>query len=67
MGPLGLSDTEMHEVMQAAQSVPIHLRHVFLQRAADESPRQGAVRRPRASGAFRIARSLAWDADPAAS
>jgi hypothetical protein len=36
MGPLGLSDSQMHELMQAAQSIPSHLRHTFLQRVADE-------------------------------
>jgi hypothetical protein len=67
MGPIGLTDTQMHELMQAAQSVPFHLRHIFLQRVADEvrgkALGDGLVHRV----AFRIARSLAWDADRAAS
>jgi hypothetical protein len=29
-------DSQMHELMQAAQSVPSDLRHVFLQRVVDE-------------------------------
>ena len=33
---IALSDSELHEVMQAAQMVPWHLRDVFLQRVAAE-------------------------------
>jgi hypothetical protein len=67
MGPIGLTDTQMHEVMQAAQSVPVDLRHVFLQRVADElrgkALGDGLVHRV----AFAVAKTLAWDADRAAS
>jgi hypothetical protein len=67
MGPIGLTDTEMHEVMQAAQSVPVHLRHVYLQRVADELRGQalgdGLVHRV----AVAVAKTLKWDADRAAS
>jgi hypothetical protein len=63
MGPLGLSDSQMHELMQAAQSVPSDLRHIFLQRVADElrgKPLgEGLVHRV----AFAVAKTLAWDAD----
>jgi hypothetical protein len=66
MGPLGLSDSQMHELMQAAQSVPSDLRHVFLQRVADELRGKplgdGLVHRV----AFAVAKTLAWDADRAA-
>ena len=33
---IALSDSELHEVMQAAQMVPWHLRDVFLERVAAE-------------------------------
>jgi hypothetical protein len=67
MGPIGLTDTQMHELMQAAQSVPPHLRHIFLQRVADElhgkALDDGLVHRV----AVAVAKTLAWDADRASS
>jgi hypothetical protein len=63
MGPLGLSDSQMHELMQAAQSVPSHLRHTFLQRVADElrgkALGDGLVHRT----VYAVAKSLRWGAD----
>jgi hypothetical protein len=63
MGPLGFSSSQMHELMQAAQSVPPDLRHAFLQCVAEElrgkALGEGLVHRV----AFAVAKSLAWDAD----
>jgi hypothetical protein len=62
---LTLSDVELHEVMQAAQMVPLDLRQVYLQRLAEELRGRedplgvGLVHRV----AYEVARSITWDAD----
>jgi hypothetical protein len=62
MSPPALTDEALAEVLNAAQSVPVEWRDVFLQRVADELRGQtigpGLVHRV----AYRIARELAWDA-----
>jgi hypothetical protein len=58
---IALSDSELHEVMQAAQMVPWHLRDVFLQRVAAElrvkDLGDGLVHRV----AYDVARAITWD------
>ena len=67
MTPIRLTDSELHEVRQAAQTVPYDLRRVFLERLALELRGKdlgaGLVRRI----AFEVARTITWDAERAAS
>src|SRR6516225_9262829 len=68
MSPIALTDSELHEVMQAAQMVPYDLRQVFLGRLALELRGKdlgggGLVHRI----AFEVARTITWDAERAAS
>ena len=67
MSPIALTDSELHEVRQAAQMVPYDLRQVFLERLAlelrDKDLGAGLVHRI----AFEVARMITWDAERAAS
>ena len=64
---IALTDSELHEIMQAAQMVPYDLRRVFLERLAlelrDKDLGAGLVHRI----AFEVARMITWDAERAAS
>lgn len=59
---IALSDSELHEVMQAAQTVPYDLRQTFLERLALEFRGKdlgdGLVHRV----AYEVARAITWDA-----
>jgi len=63
---IALTDTQLHELMQAANMVPWDRRDVFLARVAaelrDKDLGDGLVHRV----AYEIARSVAWDAERAA-
>jgi hypothetical protein len=50
---IALTDSELHEVRQAAQTVPYDLRQVFLERLALELRGKDLGPRPRASHRFR--------------
>ena len=59
--PIALSDTQLRELMQAAQLVPLDLRNVFLERVAARLRGQdlgdGLVLRV----AYEVARLMVWD------
>jgi hypothetical protein len=68
VSPIALTDSELAEVIQAARLVPFDLRQAFLERVAAELRGRkilgdGVVHRV----AFAVARTLAWDAERAAS
>jgi len=60
--PIALSDSQLCELMQAAQLVPLDLRNVFLERVAarlrGKDLGDGLVHRV----AYEVARSITWDA-----
>jgi hypothetical protein len=61
--PIALSDSQLRELMQAAQLVPLDLRNVFLERVAARLRGQdlgdGLVHRV----AYEVARSITWDSE----
>jgi hypothetical protein len=61
--PIALSDSQLRELMQAAQLVPLDLRNVFLARVAARLRGQdlgdGLVHRV----AYEVARSITWDSE----
>jgi hypothetical protein len=61
MSPIALSDTQLRELMQAAQLVPLDLRDAFLERVAARLRGQdlgdGLVHRV----AYEVARLMVWD------
>jgi hypothetical protein len=63
MSPIALTDAQMHEVRQAAQTVPYDFRQAFLERLAIELRGKdlgdGLVHRV----AYEVARTIAWDAE----
>jgi hypothetical protein len=64
MSPIALTDSELHEVRQAANTVPWDLRGVYLERLAAEL-RGKKVLGPELVHqlAYEVARSITWDAD----
>jgi hypothetical protein len=60
------TDAQLHELMQAARTVPPDLRDVFLERVAvelqDKPLGDGLVHRV----AYNVARAITWDAERAA-
>jgi hypothetical protein len=60
--PIALTDRQMAEVRQAALTVPIDLRGLYLERLADQLRGKdlgdGLVHRV----AYEVARSITWDA-----
>jgi hypothetical protein len=65
---IALNDSELAEIMQAARLVPFDLRQVYLERVAAELRGRevlgdGTVHRV----AYEVARTIAWDAERAAS
>ena len=66
MMPIALSDSQLCELMQAAQLVPLDLRNVFLERVAarlrGKDLGDGLVHRV----AYEVARSITWDERTAA-
>ena len=61
--PIALSDTQLRELMQAAQLVPLDLRNVFLERVAARLRGQdlgdGLVHRV----SYEEARAICWDVE----
>ena len=61
--PIALSDSQLRELMQAAQLVPLDLRNVFLERVAARlrgtDLGDGLVHRV----AYEVAKSITWDAE----
>jgi hypothetical protein len=61
--PIALSDTQLCELMQAAQLVPLDLRNAFLQQVAvrlrGKDIGDGLVHRV----AYEVARAITWDAE----
>jgi hypothetical protein len=61
--PIALSDSQLRELMQAAQLVPLDLRNVFLERVAarlrGKDLGDGLVHRV----AYEVAKSITWDAE----
>ena len=63
MSPIALTDSELREVMQAAQMVPFDLRQVYLERLAEKLRGKGDL----GDGlfhrvAYEVAREITWDA-----
>ena len=63
MMPIKLTDSQLHEIMQAAQMVPLDLRSAFLERLVEalrgRALGDGLVHRV----AYEVAREICWDAD----
>jgi len=61
--PIALSDSQLRELMQAAQLVPLDLRNAFLQQVAARLRGQdlgdGLVHRV----SYKEARSITWDSE----
>ena len=63
MPPIALSDSQLRELMQAAQLVPLDLRNVFLERVAarlrGKDLGDGLVHRV----SYEEARAITWDSE----
>jgi hypothetical protein len=68
MTPLRLTDRQMHEVRQAALTVPHDLRPAFLERLALELRGQGELGDGMVHRvAYEVARTVVWDSERVAS